>query len=142
MRFLIILLKTNDEEMLQIHHDMLAICTRNSQEAKEKSDVINDTKNSLITTTQATARLTLQERLEAVTKGQKMEDDSKLIQEALDVLENISKSGDDENLLNKCKELQVSVCQRIPNVSEPSQLGKKKKIETKKLSRYLYCHFI
>ncbi|KAG1056976.1 hypothetical protein G6F43_001170 [Rhizopus delemar] len=120
--FIDINITTNDEEMLQIHHDMLAICTRNSQEAKEKSDVINDTKNSLITTTQATARLTLQERLEAVTKGQKMEDDSKLIQEALDVLENISKSGDDENLLNKCKELQVSVCQRIPNVSEPSQL--------------------
>ncbi|KAG1448379.1 hypothetical protein G6F56_008959 [Rhizopus delemar] len=106
--FIDINILTNDEEMLQIHHDMLAICTRNSQEAKEKLDTEKDEpKNSLITTTQATARLTLQERLEAVTKGQKTEDDSKLIEEALDILEQISKSEYDEDLLNKCKELQV-----------------------------------
>ncbi|CEJ05337.1 hypothetical protein RMCBS344292_19280 [Rhizopus microsporus] len=34
----------------------------------------------------------------------------------------MAKSDVDEDLLIKCKELQVVVCQRIPNVSEPSQL--------------------
>lgn len=109
--------------MIQIHHDMLAICTRNAQQTKKATVTTeNEPKNNLVSTTQATARLTLQERLEAVTKG-KVDDDSNLIQEALEILEEMAKSDVDEDMLTKCKELQVAVCQRIPNVSEPSQLG-------------------
>ncbi|KAI9250595.1 hypothetical protein BY458DRAFT_493828, partial [Sporodiniella umbellata] len=112
--FIDINISTNDEEMLQIHHDMLAICTRNSQAAKEKS------KSELpITTTQATARLTLQQRLEAVTQGQKTEDVQTLVEETARVL---SQAGRDEKLLTQCKELQVVVCQKIPSVLEPVQL--------------------
>ncbi|RCH90169.1 hypothetical protein CU097_010450 [Rhizopus azygosporus] len=120
--FIDINISTNDEEMIQIHHDMLAICTRNAQQTKKATVTTeNEPKNNLVSTTQATARLTLQERLEAVTKG-KVDDDSNLIQEALEILEEMAKSDVDEDMLTKCKELQVAVCQRIPNVSEPSQL--------------------
>lgn len=68
--------------MVEIHNGILATCTRNAQLLKDKAttetkdtsissdnESITQQENPLISTTQATARLTLQERLAAVTKG-------------------------------------------------------------------------
>lgn len=52
--------------MVEIHNGILATCTRNAQSRKDDSQQIL---NPLVTTAQTTARLTLQERLAAVTKG-------------------------------------------------------------------------
>jgi len=57
--------------MVEIHNGILAACTKNAQSKKSKAEVPQEEKsdNPMVTTAQATARLTLQERLAAVTKG-------------------------------------------------------------------------
>lgn len=57
--------------MVDIHNGILAACTKNAQLKKVTQDIgdINNHKHPMVTTAQATARLTLQERLAAVTKG-------------------------------------------------------------------------
>lgn len=98
--------------MVEIHNGILATCTRNAQSKKQEPQ---QSPNHVITTTQATARLTLQERLAAVTKGrgntptleasssevtltqmpsetksqQEVVDDSVLIQQAFDCVESL-----------------------------------------------------
>lgn len=52
--------------MVEIHNGILAICSRNAQSRKDDPQ---QTSNPSVTTAQTTARLTLQERLAAVTKG-------------------------------------------------------------------------
>lgn len=52
--------------MVEIHNGILATCTRNAQ---SKTQEPQQSPNHVVTTAQATARLTLQERLAAVTKG-------------------------------------------------------------------------
>lgn len=56
--------------MVEIHNGILAACTKNAQSKKNKV-VAQEEKadNPMVTTAQATARMTLQERLAAVTKG-------------------------------------------------------------------------
>ncbi|KAI8339419.1 hypothetical protein BC941DRAFT_420440 [Chlamydoabsidia padenii] len=72
--FLDLSIPTNDRDMVKVQNEMAGLCTKNAQ----ASDGITsrtpslhsvDTTHTSITTTQATARLTLQERLEAVTRG-------------------------------------------------------------------------
>lgn len=75
--FLDISIPTNDREMAKIQRDIVAACTRNAQaRASPGSPSMQRTSssssldpNTTKTTTQATARLTLQERLAAVTRG-------------------------------------------------------------------------
>ncbi|GAA5805982.1 hypothetical protein HPULCUR_011509 [Helicostylum pulchrum] len=110
--FIDINIPTDDKEMVEIHNGILATCTRNAQSKKQEPQ---QSPNHVITTTQATARLTLQERLAAVTKGrgntptleasssevtltqmpsetksqQEVVDDSVLIQQAFDCVESL-----------------------------------------------------
>ncbi|GAN08442.1 hypothetical protein MAM1_0205d07954 [Mucor ambiguus] len=69
--FIDINIPKEDKDMVEIHNGILAACTKNAQSKKNKIEVAQDEKsdNSLVTTAQATARLTLEERLAAVTKG-------------------------------------------------------------------------
>jgi hypothetical protein len=59
--------------MVEIHNGILAACTKNAQLKKVAQDtttaITTNVNNPLVTKAQATARLTLQERLAAVTKG-------------------------------------------------------------------------
>jgi hypothetical protein len=57
--------------MVEIHNGILAACTKNAQLKKQVAQDTTQTNinHPLVTTAQATARLTLQERLAAVTKG-------------------------------------------------------------------------
>ncbi|KAG2229426.1 hypothetical protein INT48_004937 [Thamnidium elegans] len=110
--FIDINIPTDDNEMVEIHNGILATCTRNAQSKKQEPQQLP---NHVITTAQATARLTLQERLAAVTKGrgntptleasssevtltqmpletkpqQAVVDDSVLIQQAFDCVESL-----------------------------------------------------
>ncbi|CAO3633687.1 unnamed protein product [Mucor fragilis] len=69
--FIDINIPKEDKEMVEIHNGILAACTKNAQSKKNKAEVAQEEKsdNPMVTTTQATARLTLEERLAAVTKG-------------------------------------------------------------------------
>lgn len=69
--FLDINIPTDDKEMVGIHNRILETCTRNAQNKTKPAPptTTHDGSNPLVTTTQATARLTLQERLAAVTQG-------------------------------------------------------------------------
>lgn len=145
--------------MVEIHNGILAACTKNAQSKKnkvvaqeEKSD------NPMVTTAQATARLTLQERLAAVTKGKPKHSaptssleinanqppalpkrrpenkDSLLIQQAFDdvaALEDLLSGRQEEKdksdtlaVADRCREEHSKICFRIPEVSNPSHLGK------------------
>lgn len=59
--------------MVKVQNEITAICTRNTQhndkQIRRNSSLSSNDSHSVITTTQATARLSLQERLAAVTKG-------------------------------------------------------------------------
>lgn len=60
--------------MIKVQNEMAGLCTKNAQASDEISSQTPslrsvETTHTSVTTTQATARLTLQERLEAVTKG-------------------------------------------------------------------------
>lgn len=146
--------------MIEIHNGIIAACTRNAQSKKSIDIVANDVDHLKISTAQKTARLTLEERLAAVTKGKnsrltvpslpprtpvakieekphpKDEDNALLIQQAFDkvsLLEDfisgrILKQDQNEATLidsfKLCKQLHSTICSRIPQVVDPSQLGK------------------
>jgi hypothetical protein len=60
--------------MIKVQNEIAGLCTKNAQASDENTSQTPslrsvDTTHTSVTTTQATARLTLQERLEAVTKG-------------------------------------------------------------------------
>ncbi|KAF1807740.1 hypothetical protein V8B55DRAFT_1468399 [Mucor lusitanicus] len=69
--FIDINIPKEDKDMVEIHNGILAACTKNAQSKKSKTEVAQkeQSDNPMVTTAQATARLTLQERLAAVTKG-------------------------------------------------------------------------
>ncbi|KAK4517589.1 uncharacterized protein ATC70_000929 [Mucor velutinosus] len=69
--FIDINIPKEDKDMVEIHNGILAACTKNAQSKKNRAEVAQEEKsdNPMVTTAQATARLTLQERLAAVTKG-------------------------------------------------------------------------
>ncbi|CAO3626929.1 unnamed protein product [Cunninghamella echinulata] len=62
-----------DRDMVKIQNEIIALCTRNTQHNDQhlirNPSINSNDSHSVITTTQATARLSLQERLAAVTKG-------------------------------------------------------------------------
>ncbi|CEP06994.1 hypothetical protein [Parasitella parasitica] len=65
--FIDINIPTVDKDMVEIHNGILAACTKNAQSKKNEIVALQD--NPMATTAQATVRLTLEERLAAVTKG-------------------------------------------------------------------------
>lgn len=144
--------------MVEIHNGILATCNRNAQSKKQDSQ---QTSNPPVTTAQTTARLTLQERLAAVTKGKAYKnisasssevtlsytptetkqqqaniDDSILIRNALDcvgtledVLSDKDRNISSSNVFDSCKKVQADISARIPLVSDPSNLGKRNKVD-------------
>lgn len=146
--------------MVEIHNGILAACTKNAQSKKSKTEVAQkeQSDNPMVTTAQATARLTLQERLAAVTKGKPKHSistsssevninqppalpkrrtenkDSLLIQQAFDdvaALEDVMSGRLEEKdksdtlaAADRCKEEHAKICLRIPEVTDPSHLGK------------------
>lgn len=142
--------------MIDIHNGIIAACTRNAQ---SKNSKVTPVDHSFVTTAQKTARLTLEERLAAVTKGknnrptppkpvpvvvenkqpqttEQNDENAILIQQAFDkvsaledvITGRIPKQDQDESNIKEsfeqCKQLHSTICSRIPDVTDPSQLGK------------------
>lgn len=132
--------------MVEIHNGIVAACTRNAQ----SKDATTVTRNAptLITT----SRLSLQERLAAVTKGksirptvstsssfskqqQKQHTDDRyasLIQQSLDglsaledCLKDIELTSRYDGVYNNCRKLHSTICSKIPEISDSTQLGKR-----------------
>lgn len=157
--FIDINIPTDDKEMVGIHNKILETCTRNAQnKTKTPPPTTLDSSNPLVTTTQATARLTLQERLAAVTQGKSSnkvisasssevtlskssieskkntinEDDAILTQQAFDCVGSLedlllvhdnTDSSAANGIISHSRQVQAIICNRIPSISDPSQLG-------------------
>ncbi|CAO3591260.1 unnamed protein product [Absidia cylindrospora] len=96
MVFLDVNVPANDRDMVKAQSEMAALCTKNAQtsdENKSRTPSLNlvDPSHPSITTTQATARLTLQERLAAVTKGKNSSRTNSL--RSVSSIENIPRTG-------------------------------------------------
>ena len=141
LTFIDINIPKDDKEMVQVHNDILATCTRNATRSKTNPTPPHVSNPPVTTATQATARLTLQERLAAATRGSKPvekpkkqnpmnPEDALLIQQAFEcvgLLEDMmdSKDGTSEKadgVFQYSKQVQSNICQRIPSVSDTSQL--------------------
>lgn len=144
--------------MVEIHNGILATCTRNAQFKKQETKQYRSLPSVTTTTTaQTTARLSLQERLAAVTKGKRSTptpevsssevtlnqspvtettkeeqiDFSVLIQQAFDCVETLETgvTPNDQNFITHCKNIQSEICYRIPAITDQSQLGKLHKFD-------------
>ncbi|ORZ23359.1 hypothetical protein BCR42DRAFT_134371 [Absidia repens] len=96
MVFLDVNVPANDRDMVKAQSEMAALCTKNAQasdENKSRTPSLNlaDPSHPSITTTQATARLTLQERLAAVTKGKNSSTTNSI--RSVSSIENIPRTG-------------------------------------------------
>ncbi|KAI8048317.1 uncharacterized protein B0P05DRAFT_564433 [Gilbertella persicaria] len=120
--FIDIHVPTQDKEMVSIHNDILSKCTKNAQTRKSDKSVRSD--NPIYATTaQATARLTLKERLAAVTGAKKpIHDDAALIQQALEHITSLEGSNPSANILYASQQTLSNISTRIPEVVDPSQL--------------------
>lgn len=140
--------------MTEIHNEIIAACTRNAQSKNNNSNSTITTQNVL--RAEKTARLSLQERLAAVTKGKNVrptistsssfssststhqqkqqrqrnvEDHTGLIQQALDSVSHLENTSEqDTDLYQRSKQLSSMICTKIPLIESPTQLGEKTNI--------------